>query len=288
LQAAFVFLFAVAVSKRAPWYIIPAYPFLSIFLAAWLWPSGQLDNGVASGDSAAQRSINAASGLRPLWQDGPAGALALSLLLWLSVGATTLNPFAYRSPVLPVRLCWRSLPGIPSLTGVLLTFGLLIGLTIVTRRLWPGGWKRFARPSLAALLVAAASFRILYPLSYTDHVSEMERLADRLAADTAAGQPLPERIPIIDQDKWDFFLGDRYRLWGYRDEQGKHYWLIRRDQPYPPLREEGMGDGRASPMRTDLRNDRSARHGRDKPGAGQASAHPSAGQGPAGRTSIRK
>jgi 4-amino-4-deoxy-L-arabinose transferase-like glycosyltransferase len=210
LFAAAVVVFYVAVGKHHPWYLMPLYPLLSLFVADWL------------------RALGAGQGRG--WQIAGVAAL-LAGLLWISVNLSY-NPFAMKSWLIPMNVWWRSWLGMPALIGVPLTGAVIwLGLRALRGRLAAGFALGLAL--LAALpLIAIGGVRVLRPLRFVHHQSEMALLRGELDALEARGELPPDPIEPAISIRWDarYYLGDRYRI----IPLGKgRFQLERRAEPVP-------------------------------------------------------
>jgi len=173
--AATVLLFFVIVSKHYPWYVMPAYPFLSILVGAWLHDLLRRD--------------------APAWTGYALGAV-VAALLWIGVDALGTNPFEKRALVFPMSMQPRAWLGLTPLTAVLL-FGLafggawLAGASRVPARLRHG----LCAVGAAALLLYAA-VRVIAPLAHLDHRSPLDRIHAEIERKQAEGIPLEYPIEL--------------------------------------------------------------------------------------------
>jgi 4-amino-4-deoxy-L-arabinose transferase-like glycosyltransferase len=215
-----VLLFFCAVAKHSAWYITPAYPFLSLFVGAWL------------------------AGLRR----GPPGALALvgvasvvSLLIAITVDMG-LNPFAERARRIAMEFSLRELPWSPWI-GIPLVAGLVAAALARLR----SGWERLPGAlavGLSAILVGIGGVRIAVPFGFLPYPSELEKARRELDAALAAGEPVRYPLELPDAGLWraKYYFADAYAVAGEsRHEEGGEvmYYLIyergdpraRRDKP---------------------------------------------------------
>jgi 4-amino-4-deoxy-L-arabinose transferase-like glycosyltransferase len=187
-----VFAFYTAVSRRSPWYVIPALPPLCVLLGAGLDSLRRVEPGAGR--------LLAVAGL-------------VAIGLWVEVDLFGLNPFAHPAVQMPVSIAWRPGAG----PGLLLSAGALAA-ALCAGRSWLG--RRFAPllfAGVTALLLGTATVRVLAALKHSGYVSEMERLSRMLDQAKAAQQPLPRtltvRVPGEGHFKkvW-FYFGQDYRI----------------------------------------------------------------------------
>ncbi|MCZ6785324.1 MAG: glycosyltransferase family 39 protein, partial [Proteobacteria bacterium] len=193
LFAAAVIVFYLGVAKAAPWYVIPVYPFLSLFLARWLADLRERDAG--------RVELGAAAGV-------------VALILFSGVNAAGFNPFATTAIHIPMSLEWRQLAGVSPAAGV-------IGAAVVTAA---GllGLRRALGPRLrvglalvlAALLIGTAGVRVALPLVNLGHQSAMARLHRSLAESRAAGLPLffPIDVPGGSAYLVRYYFADEFEI----------------------------------------------------------------------------
>jgi 4-amino-4-deoxy-L-arabinose transferase-like glycosyltransferase len=176
-----ILLFYLGISKVGPWYIVHAYPFLSIALGVWL---SRLEDGAAT--TAALVYVSA----------------ALSLMVWLRPEMIGFNPFAMDAYVIPMRTSWRSIGGLPAAVGVPLLAGLLSGALLMWRR---SSGPAFAAPLAAMLLTAFfgyASVRSSLPLEHLETLSPVAALAADLEDRRRSGQNIPLPIEVPKAHPW--------------------------------------------------------------------------------------
>ena len=172
LFIAAVFVFFLLVAKHFRWYWTPALPLLSIGVAAWL------DRLAVS---------------RPRFAGiGAAGALLTGLVL-LDIDVMGANPFAARTPYLPLVTPLRSLVALPLMVQALGLFALgAVGAAALRRDR--------ANAALAGVLLGVSlsvgAARVLWPLQHLDHRTEMVRVRERVDADLRAGRPLVFPIAV--------------------------------------------------------------------------------------------
>jgi arylsulfatase len=206
LYAAVFLGFFVLVSKHHHWYVIPAYPFLSAFLGAWLGrlagrPFGWLTLG------------------------GIAGVLAA--IPWISVDVTAFSPFAERAMTMSMQVQGRSLAGLgPTLgfaaTAILLGGALWVGRSVVRGR--PG----VVVGALTVILIGYGAVRVSVPLAHLGYRSEMARLHDRLQEERRAGTPSDFPIGVREPGRVLalYYFGDDYEILPLRRGFGAAYFLL--------------------------------------------------------------
>jgi 4-amino-4-deoxy-L-arabinose transferase-like glycosyltransferase len=197
--------FFLLVAQSFPWYIIPAYPFLSVCLGSWL--------------AALERSRGGAS-------ISLAIGLVVSALIWIEV--EPLQPFAgetlWTAPL--VRL--RGGPGTSSWPAWLATFAAAVLALEGARGLAPAWLARAPRHGLGWLLIGLGALRVLPPLAQTSHVSPMESLKLQLDAERAAGRtmPFPIRVPGRGSLLIRYFFADDFDV-GVLPTRPRVYVLLR-------------------------------------------------------------
>jgi 4-amino-4-deoxy-L-arabinose transferase-like glycosyltransferase len=152
-------LFYVFVSKHHRWYVVPAYPLLSVFVAHWIVRSFR-------------QPLDAWS------RAAVAGVGALVAWSWVSIPAY--NPFALKAWVIPMNVHWRSLLGLPALAGVVLTAALLFAAMHALARAGEARAGRVALAVVTTCLLGIASVRIAFPLRYVDYQSPTALLRNEL------------------------------------------------------------------------------------------------------------
>ncbi len=203
--------FYLLVFKHLPWYVLPAYPFLSLFAAAWL------------------RRL---AGDRPLAL--VAAAVSVALLIWVDVAAGTFNPFAKRAFEIEMPIGLRGGLGPAGAGLVVLTAAVVVGLLWWLRGQRPALLRRRLAPALTVLLLGFALLRSSSALAHLGYQSPMARLRRDLDAARATNPPLatPVRLPI--DYGWDgpFYLADAYEVFLVR-QNGDRYYVIR-ERKSPP------------------------------------------------------
>lgn len=174
LFAAAVVLFFSLVSKHYPWYVMPAYPFLSILVGAWLHDLLRRDAPSRSG-----------------WALG----FVLAACLWIGVDVFATNPFARRALVFPMRTVPRHLLGLsPERAIAFLGGAWAVAWLALAQRAVPA--RRALRGAAVAGLLVYAAVRVAAPLSYLDYQSPLQRLHTRIQRERAAGKALDYPIPL--------------------------------------------------------------------------------------------
>ncbi|MBW2273653.1 MAG: glycosyltransferase family 39 protein [Deltaproteobacteria bacterium] len=164
--------FFLCVSQHYRWYIMPAYPFLSVFLGAWL--SRLFDE-------------------RPRALTLGAVALVASLAFWLRAGGAEYNPFAKAAVGISMWTPWRSLAALPDLDprlGVVLLALALAGLLFGLRALGSERFPSIIGAIVAALLLGFGTLRVVQPLAYLGYESELSKIRRDLAERREAGRPI--------------------------------------------------------------------------------------------------
>jgi len=175
LFIAAVFVFFLLVAKHFRWYWTPAIPLLSICVAVWLDRLARGRPGIAG--------------------VGAAGVFLAGLAL-LDVDVTGANPFAARTPYLPLVTPLRSLVALPLSVQALGLFTLGAAGAVVLR-----GWRGHRAGAALASVVLTASLavgaaRVLWPLQHLDHRTEMVQVRERIDAERRAGRSLALPIAI--------------------------------------------------------------------------------------------
>jgi hypothetical protein len=201
LYALAIAVFFVSLGQHYAWYIIPVYPFLSIFAGAWL-------------SELPRRGRHALLFV--------CAGLTAAVLLFADLDSMTFNPFAERASHIPMRLGWRRLLGIGPALGIpLLTAGLTLGLFWLRSRIG-ARVSRIAAASLAAALIGSAVLRVVFPLAHLDHQSPAARIRERLDAARAMDPPAAFPVTIRTPYRWDlaYYLWDDYEWTSIRTPEG--------------------------------------------------------------------
>ncbi len=193
LYAAALLLFFLGVSKHAPWYVIPLYPFLSLFVGAWL--AGLVRRAPRRAEIAALGAIIAAS-------------------LLARVGIASFHPFVYEALWIPMRVYWRSVAGVgPALALPLAAATLAAALIVLSR----AAGERFSRVLAGAFvlgLAGGALVRVAAPLRHLGHQTDVARLHDELAERRAAGLPVETPVDLPGAPYWviRYYFADDYEI----------------------------------------------------------------------------
>lgn len=175
LFAATIFAFFVMVTKHYPWYVMPAYPFLSILVGAWLWSLVRRD--------------------APAWSAWGVGAV-LASCAWISVDVFGTNPFEKRALVFPMKTIAQAWLGIGPALAIPLLGVAWAALWIGVGRRIPETLRRSLAGSVAALLLVVAVVRVAAPMAYLDYQSPLERIRAKIDHDQRTGTPLEYPITL--------------------------------------------------------------------------------------------
>lgn len=162
--------FFVLLAKRAPWYVMPAYPFLAVFVAGWLVdlaraPAARLELGF----------LGAAL----------AGA-ALTVFDW------SLNPFAAPAFYLDMSVGLRGLAGLPAVATLAVAFVAVAGAGV-----WIGArWPREVAVGAVALLLGVALVRVGLPLRHLGYQSPIAILDADLRRAREEGREIPWPVSV--------------------------------------------------------------------------------------------
>jgi 4-amino-4-deoxy-L-arabinose transferase-like glycosyltransferase len=202
LSALVVCGFYALVSKRGPWYLIPVYPLLSVFVGKWL------------------ADLLRSAGRDPAQGRGPGGlelaglACAAAGLLWSRVPTTGYNPFSMTAISIPMETAWRG-PGAPPAAFAAVATAVLmwVGLAALRRRSGRGALRGAAAVVVAALL-AVAGARVLVPLAYLGYQSPLALAHRALAYQRATGVPVrfPVDLPPASLLLVRYYFADAYRI----------------------------------------------------------------------------
>jgi len=209
------------VSVGHPWYIIPVYPFLALFLGIWL-------SDLIAGRVGRGRLVVVAG--------------VVVLLVWLNVGLTTFNPFAERARNIRMDTAWRSIQGVGAGIGVPLSLMLLGGGFAVFRRALGASSARFAGVGFACVLIGYAALRVSLPLVHVGHQSELASLRRQLDEAQEVGSPIRYPIPVQNQGVWParFFFADDFEIVVTNRQRGD-FDLYEKDDPWAVTRSDSHG-----------------------------------------------
>lgn len=185
--------FFLAVTKRQPWYMLPAYPLIGICVGLWI---EQLRRGRAG----------------PVhWA---AAAIAIGLSIALGAGALDCDPLGARATAQIPELKWRSLE-MSQAMGLALGFvAVVIGVALVFARQLRIAHKRLLSIALIAALFGQGLLRTAAPLRRTPAPSSRELLAARIESDLAAGRAVRLPIPVTEPGMFvtRYYFGDRFGI----------------------------------------------------------------------------
>jgi 4-amino-4-deoxy-L-arabinose transferase-like glycosyltransferase len=211
-----VFLLFSIVGKRNPWYIVPAYPFLSVLAGCWL-------------SRLSRRGVGLELRSPGLW----AAAIVGALVVWISVDATTWSPLVKQAFRFKMQTHWRSFEGVPAFMGVALTsIGFAVMLWAAPRLVGVRS-PRLLGVAVAVTLIGYASVRCLTPLARLDHASEIARLHERLSTALAVGHPID--YPVLVRGRYTalhalYYFGDDFEI-VKESGQGREMWLYAKGDP---------------------------------------------------------
>jgi 4-amino-4-deoxy-L-arabinose transferase-like glycosyltransferase len=193
LYAASVAGFYALVSVHFSWYVLALYPYLAVAAATWLL-------GLAT--------------QRPAAWVVPGLSLALGLVLWTRLDLE-LNPFATKAVVLQRGLELHGVAGIPAWLCITSTAVLLALLLGWWRRGVPE--KRATRVvplAICALLLCVATARVVSPVRFRYHVSQLEQRHEELEALRESGQGVALPLLLESCDRWQtrYFFAEHYEL----------------------------------------------------------------------------
>jgi len=210
LWAAVVICFFCVVSKHFPWYVMPAYPFLSILVGAWL--ADLLDRDAR-------------------WTGWGLGAVAATLL-WIGIDFCA-NPFAERALVIPMQWLPRHCMGWSPATGIAAVAIAWAALWMLSGERLPDAWRRGIRASFVAALLLYAGLRAAAPLAHLNHQSSLDRIHRQLYAAMQASRPLdyPIRLGVAPPQIARFLFGEDFEIVPRIAPHGTALWLYRRGDP---------------------------------------------------------
>jgi 4-amino-4-deoxy-L-arabinose transferase-like glycosyltransferase len=210
LWAAVVLIFFCVVSKHFPWYVLPAYPFLSILVGVWL--ADLLDRDAR-------------------WTGWGIGAVAVTLL-WIGIDFGA-DPFAQRALVIPMQWLPRHWLGLAPATAIALLGAIWAGLWTLSGESLPAAWRRAVRSAFVVALLLYAGVRAAAPLAYLDHQSPLDRIHRQLYAARKAGKPLdyPIRLGVAPPQIARFLFGEDFEIVPRAAPRGTALLLYPRGDP---------------------------------------------------------
>jgi 4-amino-4-deoxy-L-arabinose transferase-like glycosyltransferase len=180
-------LFHSLVAKQLAWYVIPAYPFLSVLAGGWL---------------------------ARLWREAPARApavavaLALALVAWGGLPEPDFNPFDGTGWL----AAWRRFPAAFPAAGWLAPIALAtLAAVAAARRL---GTPVLPGRALVVATLALGLLRVALPLAHLGYVSPTDALHRRLQSERERGIALagPVEVPEPVGCVATFYFGEEYRV----------------------------------------------------------------------------
>jgi 4-amino-4-deoxy-L-arabinose transferase-like glycosyltransferase len=209
--------FFLLVAKHLPWYVIPAYPFLAIFVGAWL------------------------ARLRPTtWELGALG-VSVAVLCWLRIPVLEYNPFAALAQQAPVG--WARIGPVGPVLGIVGTAAILCGGLASLRTRIPA--QPLVAVATAALLIVAG-VRVLLPLRFMDYESPMSQLRREIDVARERGEELPYPIVYVKgcergAMKRRYYFADEFWIVpesdaarGGCESAGARFFLYERSRGAPP------------------------------------------------------
>jgi 4-amino-4-deoxy-L-arabinose transferase-like glycosyltransferase len=191
LTALALVLFFVCIRNRVPWYVIPAYPFLAIFVGRWL---GDL---LERGPGRLELAVLAA---------------AAAALLFADVRATTFHPFDREAHLIPMVVRGRSVLGVDPAWGVPLVAAAGAAALLGLRRARGPRVGTAAATAFALGIAALALVRVVSPLRHLGYQSQVARLHRELVERRAAGLPVETPIDLPPAPYWiiRYHFADEY------------------------------------------------------------------------------
>jgi 4-amino-4-deoxy-L-arabinose transferase-like glycosyltransferase len=186
--------FYLTITKRFPWYMIPAYPLLSLLVADWLV-------------ELSRREVGRMSLLLV--------CVLVALIGWVDLSIATFNPFAVGAFHIPMLMKWRVAGEISALLGLATTAALLLlGCVFARRVLSASQFTTAFALTFTVVLVAYGSIRTAMPLQHLDHQSGLAKLHARLNGMRSANEPItfPIRIPGYAPVPVRYFFADDYEI----------------------------------------------------------------------------
>jgi 4-amino-4-deoxy-L-arabinose transferase-like glycosyltransferase len=191
LQGLVVLVFFLAVSKHAPWYIVPAYPLLSLAVGKWL---ADLCRGAGS------------------LLEGLAASAVLALIVWTADGGIGYDPFVLPAIHIPMPMSWQRFGALGPALGIPLT---ALGVAALAWAARAGGFSAATLGrGFTALLVGWGLLRVALPLGGLDHRSDLARLAEELEQRRATGASLefPIELPSGSLPLARYYFGEEFRI----------------------------------------------------------------------------
>jgi 4-amino-4-deoxy-L-arabinose transferase-like glycosyltransferase len=186
-----VFAFFLMVSKHAPWYLVPAFPFLSLAVGRWL--SDLCRGAVGSWDALAAPAV-------------------LALVVWTRDGGMGYDPFALPAIRVPMPMSWRTL-------GV---FGPALGIPLAALALAGLAWMARARGLSASslgrgftvVLLGWGLLRVSLPLAQLEHRSDLAQLSEDLERRRAEGIRIdfPIELPLGSLPLARYYFAEHFRI----------------------------------------------------------------------------
>jgi len=202
LFIASVCLFFLSITIHQPWYLLPAIPLAAAFMGAAL-----------------ERLTRERPGPVALGSIAVAAAVAMSVRLPL----IDFDPFVERAAVATPPLAWSGFPAL----GVMLLVALAAAAVVAHfRALRP---VTIAAPLIVGLL-AVGGIRVVAPLRFVHHESEMERLHSQLESARLAGKRIGYPVVVRENGmlKARYFFADEFdvhRLSRERRARGEYFEL---------------------------------------------------------------
>jgi 4-amino-4-deoxy-L-arabinose transferase-like glycosyltransferase len=174
-------LFFSCVRNRVAWYVLPAYPFLAIFVGRWL------EDLLTRGPRRLELAVLGA---------------AAACLLFADAQTTSFHPFVNEAHLISTQVRWRSVLGVGPLLGIPLVAAAGAGALLALQR---ARGERFARAAAAALTLGFGSLalvRVAAPLRHLGYQSDVALLHHELAERRAAGLPIETPIELPGAPYW--------------------------------------------------------------------------------------
>jgi 4-amino-4-deoxy-L-arabinose transferase-like glycosyltransferase len=196
-----ILVFFSLVAKSHPWYVVPMYPFLAV--------------ATAVGWSAFVRIQGRATTL--------AIGVLVALALWLEYADP--SPFARRAvEQLADPPSWRAFESLAP-WALPATVVVLIGVLLWVRR---AIGPRAVALGVIAIMLVSAGWRVLLPLRWVEHRSQMEQQRMIIDAMRLGGESLPLPIPIREPGAQmvRYYFADDFVIVRSSDSRA-FYWLVR-------------------------------------------------------------